>query len=88
MKRGRPPKIKPEVQEAPAVAPLQPLPEGWRLGMLLNVRNAGSCYRVTLFPEEYDPRTPERTLEFRNPAECQEFVSRWYARESPDPRAR
>lgn len=65
-----------------------PLPQGWHKGMLLNVRNVGEGYRVTLYPEEYDPRAPERTLLFRNPGEAQNFVSHWYARESADPRAR
>ena len=59
---------------------------GWQKGQLLNVRNAGSHYNVTLLGEEYDPRHPERCLQFANPADCQNFVSRWYARE-PDPRA-
>ena len=74
------------VAEPSSSAPV--LPQGWARGALLNVRNIGSCYRVTLFPEEYDPRSPERCLEFSNSFDCQQFVSRWYARESSDPRAR
>jgi hypothetical protein len=58
---------------------------GWCKGQLLNVRNAGSHYNVTLLGEEYDPRHPERCLQFLNPAECQNFVSAWYARESASP---
>lgn len=59
--------------------PKLPIPEDWQLGALLNVRNHGE-YFVTLFPEEYDRDRPERTLRFPNPAECQSFVSNWYAR--------
>ncbi len=94
MKRGRPPKQRPipdppETPVASTEVPSGPLvPPDWRPGMLLNVRNAGDCYRITLYPEEYDPRHPERTLRFPNPADCQKFVSLWYSRQSPDPRAR
>ena len=63
-------------------------PHDWTKGALLNVRNAGECYNVTLYPEESDPRHPERTLKFSNPAKCQDFVSKWYARESHNPLAR
>lgn len=55
---------------------------GWVKGQLLNVRNAGSHYNVTLLGEEYDPRQPERCLQFTNPNDCQNFVSQWYAREA------
>ena len=87
------PLVLPEVpvplpEELPEEAPAPTLPPDWREGMLLNVRNIGAGYAVTLYPEEADPRAPERTLHFRNPAECQDFVSRWYGRQSPDPRAR
>lgn len=54
---------------------------GWVKGQLLNVRNAGSHYNVTLLGEEYDPRQHDRCLQFTNPNDCQDFVSRWYARE-------
>jgi hypothetical protein len=54
---------------------------GWSKGQLLNVRNAGSHYNVTLLGEEYDPRRPERCLQFTQPNDCQDFVSKWYARE-------
>jgi hypothetical protein len=64
------------------------LPRGWAKGAHLNVRNNGAEYRITLFPEEYDPLHPERCMRFTNSAECQNFVSAWYARESHDPRAR
>lgn len=64
------------------------LPQGWSKGALLNVRNRGDHYCVTLYPEEYDPRHPERALTFPNTWECQDFVSKWYARETADPRAR
>ena len=52
---------------------------GWIKGQLLNVRNAGTHYNVTLEGEEYDSRYPERCLQFQNSAECQNFVSEWYA---------
>ena len=68
------------------VAGLQ-VPQDWTLGQLLNVRNTGPDYCVTLYPEEFDPRRPERALRFTNSAQCQEFVSRWYARTAFDPRA-
>jgi len=55
---------------------------GWVKGQLLNVRNAGSHYNVTLLGEEYDPQRPERCLQFTQPNECQDFVSNWFA---PDP---
>lgn len=64
-----------------------PIPTGWVKGQLLNVRNAGDTYRVTVLGEEYDYRSPERCLEFTNSWECQQFVSAWYSRESHDPRA-
>lgn len=63
-------------------------PEFWHKGQLLNVRNSGEHYIVTLHPEEYDRLHPERALKFTNPALCQDFVSRWYAHEHHDPRAR
>ena len=63
-------------------------PSHWNKGALLNVRNYGSEYILTLFPEEYDDRYPERSLSFTNPGECQDFVSKWYQPESADPRAR
>lgn len=66
--------------------PALAIPADWTHGALLNVRNQGD-YVVTLFPEEYDYRHPERALRFPNPAECQNFVSNWYARESHDGRA-
>ena len=62
-------------------------PADWSRGALLNVRVAGADYVVTLYPEEFDPRHPERALRFGNPALCQDFVSRWYARQHHDPRA-
>lgn len=55
---------------------------GWLKGQLLNIRNAGSHYNVTLLGEEYDPQNPERCLQFTNPNDAQDFVSRWYASES------
>jgi hypothetical protein len=54
---------------------------GWVKGQLLNVRNAGEHYNVTLLGEEYDPRSPERCLQFTSINDCQSFVSRWYAPE-------
>lgn len=52
---------------------------GWSKGQLLNVRNAGSHYNVTLLGEEFDPYRPERCIRFTNPNDAQNFVSRWYA---------
>lgn len=67
--------------------PDQPPPD-WRKGALLNVRNYGDAYIITLYPEEFSDERPERALRFTNPGLCQDFVSNWYARESHDPRAR
>jgi len=67
--------------------PMSDVPEGWELGALLNVRNAGEFYIVTLYPEEYDFRNPERCMRFHNSARCQDFCSAWYARLWIDPRA-
>ena len=54
-------------------------PDFWTRGQLLNVRNAGSHYNVTVLGEEFDTRYPERTLQFPNSWECQAFISWWYA---------
>lgn len=54
---------------------------GWVKGQLLNVRNAGAHYNVTLLGEEYDTRHLERCIQFTNLNDCQTFVSRWYAPE-------
>jgi len=54
-------------------------PACWHKGQLLNVRNAGSHYNLTLEGEEYDTRYPHRCLQFVNPNDCQNFVSWWYA---------
>lgn len=67
--------------------PNQP-PADWRKGMLLNVRNYGDAYVITLYPEELDQQRPERALRFTNPGECQDFVSDWYSNQHHDPRAR
>ena len=54
----------------------------WSKGQLLNVRSFGEDgYRVTLAGEEYDPRRPDLSLHFASPADCQNFVSAWYAPE-------
>lgn len=67
----------------------QEVPHDWCKGALLNVRNLGDIgYAVTLYPEEFDVRHPERALKFPNPCACQDFISNWYARESADPRAK
>lgn len=72
--------IAPETPPEAAQEPAQPaIPEGWSKGQLLNVRNAGSHYNVTVLGEEYDPRHPERCLQFPNSFEAQQFVSWWYA---------
>lgn len=63
------------------------IPPDWNIGALLNVRNGGTEYFVTLFPEEYDHQRPERTLRFQNPGTCQNFVSAWYSRTYHDGRA-
>ena len=68
--------------------PALDIPPDWQMGALLNVRNTGADYCVTLYPEEYDWRHPERAVRFTNPARCQDFVSQWYARVWVDPRAR
>lgn len=65
-----------------------PYPSFWIKGQLLNVRNAGADYVITILGEEFDPRYPERALRFSNPAQCQDFISHWYQRENSDPRAR
>lgn len=63
-------------------------PPGWRTGAMLNVRNYGSHYTITLWPEEFDPEHADRSIRFTNPGKCQDFVSKWYSRQSHDPRAR
>jgi len=63
------------------------VPPSWTKGQLLNVRNAGEHYVITLLGEEFDPRHPERAVKFSNPALCQDWISRWYQREHFDPRA-
>lgn len=63
-------------------------PLDWRKGALLNVRNRGDAYVITLYPEESHPERPERELRFTNPGLCQDFISAWYAAEHHDPRAR
>jgi len=81
--RKRQQAIEPEPIKEIETAQAEPvLPDDWTKGALLNVRNHGSEYIVTLYPEEYDFRAPERALHFTNPARCQDFVSNWYARES------
>jgi len=55
---------------------------GWIKGQLLNVRNMGSHYNVTRLEEDFDARHPERSLQFTNLGECQNFVSKWY---QPEP---
>ncbi|MCA8018085.1 hypothetical protein [Burkholderia metallica] len=67
--------------------PDQP-PADWRKGALLNVRNRGDAYVITLYPEEFSDEHPERAMRFTNLGECQDFVSKWYAAEHHDPRAR
>ena len=63
------------------------VPLFWTKGQLLNVRNGGEHYVVTVLGEEFDPRYPERAMKFANSAQCQDFVSRWYQRETYDGRA-
>jgi hypothetical protein len=66
-------------------------PASWHKGQLLNVRNRGEFYVVTLLGEEDEPPlkpAPNGALRFTNTARCQDFVSAWYSREHFDPRAR
>jgi len=91
------PRFKRSAPPEPFIAPIDedvvieekpnPVPADWQLGALLNVRHGGDAYIVTLYPEEASFEHPERTLRFTNSGTCQDFVSRWYARESHDPRA-
>jgi len=72
----------PIVEVAEELPPQEPqYPSDWHKGQLLNVRNTGADYTITLYPEEYDPRSPERALHFTNPADAQNFISQWYMRE-------
>jgi hypothetical protein len=67
------------------------IPQSWTKGQLLNVRNRGEFYVVTLLGEEDDPPlkpAPNGALRFTNTALCQDFISKWYATEHHDPRAR
>jgi len=67
------------------------VPPSWTKGQLLNVRNRGEFYVLTLLGEEDEPPlkpAPSGALRFTNTPLCQDFISRWYARESHDPRAR
>lgn len=74
---------KPQAPEPPDQKPEERAQAlGWVKGQLLNVRNMGSHYNVTPLGEEYDSRHPERSLQFTNPGEAQDFVSRWY---TPEP---
>lgn len=59
----------------------------WTRGQLLNMRNAGAHWNITVAGEEYDPRYPERCLQIPY-AGGQNFISAWYAREAPNPFAR
>ena len=68
-----------ETDEGVTASDPQP-PSDWIVGQLLNVRNTGSEYVMTLLDEEFDYRHPERALRFPNSSACQQFVSAWYAR--------
>lgn len=81
--------LDPKGDQAPRELPAQDqTPEekaqaaGWSKGQLLNVRNAGSHYNVTLLGEEYDPQSPDRCLQFTNINDTQTFVSAWYSPET------
>lgn len=80
----------PDDAEQEPIEPRDPSapPDSWRKGALLNVRNRGDAYVITVYPDEFDPEHPERSMRFTNLGECQDFVSRWYAAEHHDPRAR
>lgn len=71
------------------VEPTEPLPypAHWVKGQLLNVRNNGSTFILTLIAEEFDPQYPERAKFFDNSFDCQTFISNWYSRDTADPRA-
>ena len=82
--------LTPPAVSAPDIArdPEAPTPPAdWGHGALLNVRSMGGEYVVTLYPEEFDAAHPERALRFANAVLCQDFVSKWYARQHHDPRA-
>lgn len=70
----------PEKPSAPTPKEGEPFvyPDFWVKGQLLNVVNAGQQYNVTVLGEDYDPRYPERALQFPNSWDCQSFVSWWY----------
>lgn len=94
MPRGRVRRVAP-VEHDPSIDEIEPVvrapgdpPVDWCKGALLNVRNHGAEYIVTLHPAEYDPRHEDQCMKFTNVGECQAFVSAWYQRESHDPRAR
>lgn len=87
VKRVAPPVLESETSESPLEDASPVPPQDWRKGALLNVRNMGAEYVITLYPEEFHPDQAERALRFTNVAKCQDFVSAWYSRESPDPRA-
>jgi hypothetical protein len=80
-----------DFEESTAELLLSTAPASWTKGQLLNVRNRGECYVVTLLGEEDDPPlkpAPNGALRFTNTALCQDFISKWYATEHHDPRAR
>ena len=54
-------------------------PKCWLRGQLLNVRNNGGYYTVTLLEEEFDPERPERAMVFTDNIEAQNFISHWYS---------
>ena len=72
-------------EHAAPVAPEHP--EHWIRGQLLNVRQNGTGYIVTTLEEVFDPHFPERAKFFDSSYEAQEFISKWYAQDSHDPRA-
>lgn len=63
------------------------IPNHWQKGQLLNVRNTGVDYVLTILGEEFDHRHPERALRFSNSSTCNDFLGHWYSRQSHDPRA-
>ena len=87
IKRFAPPEHELPVLDEVIPEPALNIPEDWQPGALLNVRNGGDAYIVTLYPEEATYEHPERTLRFTNPSRCQDFVSAWYSRQHHDPRA-
>lgn len=90
-KRHQPPAVVPDdvgvIDEADLLPDMPLVPHDWILGQLLNVRATGYGWNITLYPDEFDARYPERAMVFTHYGQCQDFISKWYARQYHDPRA-